>query len=152
MNTQQDSTIDVTVRDFMAPFPYSVTPDTSVADASYLMRKRRIRHLPVLVDGELVGVVTRTDILAAQPSEAIALKNWEQDDILCKITVQKIMALKPVTVGEDTSLVDAARLMLERRIGCLPIVDNERKLHGLITETDLLQAMVRHWAPSPQKA
>jgi acetoin utilization protein AcuB len=152
MTASQETISEITVRDFMAPFPYSVTPDTSVADASYLMRKRRIRHLPVLVDRELVGVVTRSDILAAQPSEAVALKVWEQDEILCKLTVQKIMTLKPVTVHADTSLSEAAQLMLDRRIGCLPVVNDDRRLFGLLTETDLLRAMVTHWAPSPQRS
>lgn len=143
---QTDGT--VVVRDYMAPFPYFVAPDASVADANYLMCKQRIRHLPVLMDGELVGIVTRTDILAAQPSEAIALKVWEQTDVLATLTVQKIMKVKPITVEADAPVSQAARLMLKHRISCLPIVNERRQLTGLLTETDVLRAVVEHWVPA----
>jgi acetoin utilization protein AcuB len=137
----------VVVRDYMSPFPYFVAPDTSLADANYLMCKQRIRHLPVLVDSELVGILTRSDILAAQPSEAIALKVWEQSDVLASLTVQKIMKIKPITVDADAPMSQAARLMLKHRISCLPIVNERRQLCGLLTETDVLRAAIEHWAP-----
>jgi CBS domain-containing protein len=150
MTTPPDDTRPSALRvsDCMAPFPFSVTPDATVSDARYLMNKHRIRHLPVLLEGELVGVVTRTDILEAEPSEAIALKVWEQQHLLDKLTVQQIMTLHPVTVTKATTLVDAARLMVERKIGCLPVIDENRRLHGLLTETDILRALVDAWTPA----
>jgi CBS domain-containing protein len=149
--TKSKNTTDSTalrVGDCMAPFPFSLAPDASLSDARYLMNKQRIRHLPVLVDGELVGVVTRTDLLEAEPSDAIALKVWEQQHLLEKLTVQQIMTLHPVTVTAATTLVEAARLMLDRKIGCLPVVDENRKLRGLLTETDILRALVDAWTPA----
>ena len=133
------------VKDYMAPYPITVAPDTTLPDAHYLMNKNRIRHLPVVKDGELVGVVTRTDILEAEPSDAVALKVWERQYLLSKQEVQKFMTLQPHTIRPDASIAEAAALMLEKKIGCLPVVDPQRRLGGLLTESDVLRAVVCAW-------
>ena len=119
-----------------------VGPSDSVRTAWGLLREHQIRHLPVVENGQLVGIVTDRDIRLVFPS-AITAGQSKQDphDALEKVSVQEIMARQVVTVTSDTSVADAARLLVERRIGGLPVVQGER-LVGIITKDDILMAFV----------
>lgn len=130
------------VRDRMTQKPVTVTPEVSVTDALRLMNDRKIRRLPV-VDGtgKLVGIVSDRDLLQASPSPATSLAIWEIHELLAKLTVEKTMARDVVTVMEDTPLEEAARVMVDRRIGGLPVMRGE-ELVGIITESDLFKTLL----------
>jgi len=118
-------------------------PDMPVLDARHSMVEHRIRHLVVTSDGgELLGIVTDRDIRLNLPSQATSLSDWEMNYLLTRPTVEKVMTTSVITVGPDRSARDAAELMLDHRIGALPVVDGGR-LIGIVTETDLLRAFVK---------
>lgn len=91
-----------------------------------------------------MGIVSLHDIYQAEASDAVSLKAWELNYVLSKVKVQSIMTVKPITVSPDSSIREAARLMLEHKIGGLPVVDGER-LVGMVTESDLFRHIVEHW-------
>jgi acetoin utilization protein AcuB len=118
------------------------SPTDSVAAAWRLLRQHQIRHLPVVEEGKLVGIVTDRDIRLVFPS-ALTSGRREQDphDALEKIAVREIMTGQVVTVAPEAPIANVARLLLERRIGGLPVVQGSR-LVGIITKTDILAAFV----------
>jgi CBS domain-containing membrane protein len=105
-----------------------------------VMKLGRIRHMPVLEEGRLVGIVTQRDLLAASLSRALDFEPGHRRTFLRSVQVEEVMTADPAVVGPDTPVADAARIMLRRKIGCLPVVDSEQALVGLVTETDLLRA------------
>jgi acetoin utilization protein AcuB len=118
-------------------------PDMPVLDARHLMIEKGIRHLVVTSDsGELLGIVTDRDIRLNLPSQATSLSVWEMNYLLTRLTVGTVMTSSVITVGPDREARDAAQLMLDHRIGALPVVDGGRPI-GIVTETDLLRAFVR---------
>ncbi|MGH7430574.1 MAG: CBS domain-containing protein [Candidatus Methylomirabilales bacterium] len=127
-----------------------VRPSDSVWIALKLLGERHIRHLPVVEDGRLVGIVTDRDIRLVYPS-AVTADDKKQDpfDALEKISVGQIMTKRVFTVTPETSIADAARLLLERRIGGLPVVQGDL-LVGIITKTDILAAFVEIMQKKPQ--
>jgi acetoin utilization protein AcuB len=135
------------VKDWMSPSPVTVPADHGVFAARRLMEERRIRHLPITRDGELVGIVTDRDIRLNLPSPATSLSVWEVNYILGRLTVGEVMTRTLVVIGPERDIAAAARLMVDHRIGALPVVDGGR-LVGLITETDLLRALL-HREQSP---
>jgi acetoin utilization protein AcuB len=131
------------VRELMTDPVITARPDMPVLDARHLMVEHRIRHLVVTSDGgELLGIVTDRDIRLNLPSQATSLSVWEMNYLLTRLTVEKVMTTSVITVGPDRSARDAAELMLDHRIGALPVVDGGR-LIGIVTETDLLRAFVK---------
>lgn len=130
------------VRDWMTPDPVTIDPKKTLPEAQKLMKDRRIRRLPVLQRGRLVGIVTQGDIRGAEPSEASTLSIFEMHYLLAKLTVEKIMTWEPITLPPDATIRQAAQLMLEHKIGGLPVVDND-KLVGIITESDIFRILVQ---------
>ena len=116
----------------------TVEPSLPIMQALDLMKKKRIRRLPVVKDGKMMGIVSEGDLLDASPSDATSLSVWELNYLLGKITVDEIMSKNVITVGEDTPIEEAAYLMDENKIGGLPVMSNG-DLVGLITETDLFR-------------
>lgn len=129
------------VKDFMNSSPISVAPSTPISEAKNLMNQRRIRHLLVLDDRRLAGIVTDRDIRLNLPSPATSLSVWEVNYLLARLTVGEVMTKRVITVGPDQAMTDAARLLLEHKIGALPVVDRGA-LVGILTETDILRAFV----------
>lgn len=129
------------VRDLMTPDPITVTPECSVAEALIMMEQSRIRHLLVVTDGFLVGIVTDRDIRLNLPSPATSLSVWEVNYLLRQLTVQQVMTKRVVTTDPDISVREAARVLLERKIGALPVLEG-RRLVGILTETDVLRGFV----------
>lgn len=120
----------------------TVYPETSMQEAHDLMRKEHIRRLPVVNRrGQLVGIVSETDLLKASPSEATSLSVWEVRELLRKIKIEEIMTRDVVTVTESTPLEEAARIMADSKISGLPVL-SDNKLVGLITETDLFKTFL----------
>lgn len=129
------------VKDRMTPNPITVTEDTAFEDALHIMRDRKIRRLPVLKDGRLVGIVSEKDLLYASPSPATSLSVFEMHYLLSKLKMKDIMTKRVITVGEDCPLEEAARIMVDHKIGCLPVL-RDGSLVGIITETDIFKTFV----------
>ncbi len=131
------------VKHHMSSPALTITPDTPFQDALRLMHERKIRRLPVVDrNGKLVGIVSERDLLHAAPSPATSLSVWELNYLLWKLTVKDLMATKVLTVTPDALLQEAATIMLEKKIGGLPVVDQDQKVVGVITETDIFKALV----------
>jgi acetoin utilization protein AcuB len=130
------------VKDRMTIDPVTVAPETTFPEAFELIREKGIRHLPVMdKGGKLIGVVARTDLLHASPSMATTLSVFEINFLLATLHIREVMSSPPVTVAEDAPLEEAARVMVERKIGCLPVM-RDGELAGLITETDMFEVFV----------
>jgi acetoin utilization protein AcuB len=126
----------------MTPNPVTITPDTSFPEAYRIIREKGIRHLPVVDKEEkLVGIVARTDLLHASPSATTTLSVFEINYLLANLHVREVMSSPPITVPEDAPLEEAARVMVEKKIGCLPVMRNGI-LAGMITETDIFETFV----------
>jgi len=131
------------VRELMTGAVVTARPDMPVLDARHLMIEKRIRHLIVTSDrDELLGIVTDRDIRLNLPSQATSLSVWEMNYLLTRLTVGEVMTASVITVGPDREARDAAQLILDHRIGALPVVDTGH-LIGIVTETDLLRAFVK---------
>ena len=129
------------VRTRMTANPITVNPDTSFEDALQLLREKKVRRLPVVdKQGNLVGIVVEKDLLYASPSPATSLSVFEVHYLLSKLTVKDVMTKRVIAVGEDCPLEEAARIMVDHKIGSLPIV-RDRKVVGIITETDIFRTM-----------
>ncbi|HXF61605.1 MAG TPA: CBS domain-containing protein [Caldilineaceae bacterium] len=131
------------VCDRMSAPAITITPETPFQDALKLMREHRFRRLPVVNEaGRLVGIVSERDLLHAAPSPATSLSIWEMNYLLSKLRVEQLMATQVIVVCPDTPIEEAARLMVEHKIGGLPVVDDKRRVVGVITETDIFKAFV----------
>jgi acetoin utilization protein AcuB len=129
------------VRDIMTKQPVAISPETTLPDAMRLMKKHGFRRLPVLKHQQLVGIVTDRDLKEAMPSDASSLSIWELNYLLSKLEVKELMSHPVFTVTEDASVKEAARLMLEQKIGGLPVM-KDGFLSGMITVTDVLRAFL----------
>ena len=119
----------------------SVTPDLPVPEALALMKNENIRHLLVVEKSKLVGIVTRNDLINASPSRATTLSVWEINYLISKIKVSDVMANQVITTTEDTPIEEAARVMNEHQISCLPVM-RKGDVVGLITESDLFKVFL----------
>ncbi len=130
------------IREHMTPNPVTITPDASVTEALRLMREKKIRRLPVVNSHHrLVGIVSDKDLLHASPSPATSLAVWEIPELLSRLKIDKVMTREVITVGEETPLEEAARIMADKGIGGLPVMSGET-LVGIITETDLFKILL----------
>jgi CBS domain-containing protein len=130
------------VRDWMTATPVTITPRTSLSEAHRLMKQKKVRRLPVVDDGKLVGIVALSDVLEAEPSGATTLSIYELNYLLAELKVDKIMKHNVITVKPDATIRDAASIMLEHKIGGLPVLE-DGKLVGIITESDIFRMIVR---------
>ncbi len=122
--------------------PVYVTPDMSLTDVRELMNKEGIEKFPVLDDdSNLVGVITKKDLMKADPSSATTLDVYEISYLLSKIKVKKIMIKDVLTVQETEVIEEAARIMADKNVGCLPVM-RENSVVGMVTETDLFHSMI----------
>jgi len=130
------------VRERMSQPVFSVLPEMPVQEALAQMRKENVSRYPVVNNkGKLVGIVSEDDLLNASPSAATSLSVWEVNYLLSKITVERVMTKKVVTVEETTPLEEAARMMADYRIGGLPVM-KDNALVGIITQTDLFRVFL----------
>ncbi len=128
------------VEDLMTTDIKTIGRNDKVGDGDALMEMARIRHLPVLDDdGEsLVGIVSQRDLFRGALARALGYGKHAQDRLLESLRVKDVMTNDPITVGPDTPVQEAARMMLEHRIGCLPVVTAGRVV-GLLSESDLVR-------------
>jgi CBS domain-containing protein len=122
--------IVILVKEKMTPTPITIHPNASLASARACLDQHRIRHLPALEEGRLVGIITDRDIRSAASAPSLE-----------QVKVADAMTRKVITVSPETQVQVAAKLMLTHRIGGLPVV-KKGELLGIITETDLLNALV----------
>lgn len=126
--------------------PVTVSPQDTLRGAWQIIRERRVRHLPVVERGRLVGIVTDRDLRQALPSRAVGLEMHEAPHLAEKIRIWEVMARAVVTISREAPIEEATRLLLKYRIGGLPVMKGET-LVGIITKTDLLRAFLRQSAP-----
>ena len=130
------------ISDLMITSPITADPQMPVLEARQLMIAKRIRHLLVMDGPKLAGILTDRDIRLNMPSPATSLTIWELNYLIARMTVGSVMTKKLVTVGPRQDAREAALLMLDNRVGALPVVDRGQ-LVGIVTETDLLRAFVK---------
>ncbi|OIO90540.1 MAG: hypothetical protein AUK03_12775 [Anaerolineae bacterium CG2_30_64_16] len=131
------------VREIMTSPAIVVSPETTLPVANTLMKENRIRHLPVVDNGRLVGIVSRGDLREASTTAAVNTDSYEFNFMLSKLTVGKLMTRKVLTVTQDAPIVHAAELMTEHKIACLPVVETDGSVVGIVTGSDLLKMLVR---------
>jgi acetoin utilization protein AcuB len=127
------------VRDIMTRKVITVDPDTPMLDARQRMAEARIRHLVVIENARVVGIVTDRDIRLNLPSPATSLSVWEMNFLLAKLTVRGVMSHSVIMIGSNRPAAEAARIMVDGKIGALPVVD-DGGLAGIVTESDFVRA------------
>lgn len=130
------------VRDRMSSPPITMDVRGSIAEAHSLMQHYQIRRIPVLSRDRLVGIVSWTDLMRALPSPATSLGAWEIPGLLLRASVKEIMTPTPITIGPDQPVEEAAFIMRSRKIGGLPVVGDDGRLIGIITESDVFDAFL----------
>ncbi len=128
------------VRDWMSPDPVAVSPDTPVAEARQLFAEKGFRHLPV-VDDALIGIVSDRDVAINPRALRAAVRRRQVDELLDDDRpVEAVMSPDPHVIGPEADVTQAARLLVSRQIGALPVVDVDQQLIGIITAVDCLLA------------
>jgi len=127
------------VGDRMSHPVITVHPELSIQEALFRMRRENVRRFPVVDKrGHLMGIISEMDLLEASPSDVSSLSVHELNYLLHKITVDEIMTKNVITVDEDTTIEEAARIMVDKKIGGLPVL-SKGEVVGIITETDLFK-------------
>ena len=129
------------VKDFMTKRVVYVSPETTVAAAADIMRDKGLRRLPVIEHDKLVGLITEGTMAEASPSKATSLSIYEMNYLLNKTKVGDIMIKNVLTVSKYASLEDAIYIMLQNKVGVLPVVDNDQ-ISGIITDKDVFRAFL----------
>jgi CBS domain-containing protein len=129
---------DTTVKDIMTKEVSTLGRNDTLDFADDIMTLERIRHLPVLDEGRVVGVVSQRDLFRSALAAALGYGEKAQKRLLRTIRVKEVMSEPAITVSPEAPAKEATRLMLERKIGCLPVVEG-RTLVGIVTETDILR-------------
>jgi len=130
------------VSKIMTRNPVFIHPELSLSEARSLMDREQIGHLPVLnKNNELVGLIARVDLLKAGPSPATSLDMYEISYLLAKLSVEKVMQNDVITVQENEVIEEAARIMADQGIGCLPVM-NGSLLVGIVTDTDIFHFFI----------
>jgi len=133
----------LTVRDLMSTDLVTLAEDDTLNHAQRCMARGRIRHLPVIRGDELVGLITHRDLLAASFSIFSDVHHSEQRRVFVTVPVVELMHRDVVTVHPDQPVAEAAAILMQNKYGCLPVVDGDAKMVGIITEADFLQLTVR---------
>jgi len=130
------------VKNWMSKNVITIGEEDSMQQAATLMKEHRIRMLPVMGKGELVGVVSDTDLKRASASDATMLDIHELLYLISKIKISDIMTRNPITVPYDYTVEEAAQLLMERNISGVPVVGCDGKLVGIITRNDLFKILI----------
>lgn len=138
------------VKDWMTTDIVTAPPEMPLPEANRLMAEKRIRRLPVVKEGRLMGIVTRSDIQTAQPSDTKWVSIWELNYLLSKLKIEKIMTREPITIAEETTIAETARIMMEKKVSCLPVVNKEGRIVGIITESDIFRLVAQNWGDDKQ--
>ncbi|HYG69435.1 MAG TPA: CBS domain-containing protein [Anaeromyxobacteraceae bacterium] len=131
----------LTVGDWMTKSPHTIDADASVIEAIHVLREKNIRRLPVMKNGKLAGLVTEKMLLGFMPAKATTLDHWELQYILNKTPVTAAMNPSPHTLRPDALIADAAKLLHDRKLNGVIVVDDEGDLIGILTTTNALEAL-----------
>ncbi|MGH9323752.1 MAG: CBS domain-containing protein [Vicinamibacteria bacterium] len=126
------------VRDLMSTDVVTVARKDELTLSDDIMKARRIRHLPVVEEGRLVGILSQRDLFQAALSNVMGFGEKARKEFLKTVPVKEVMNEEVLTIEPDADVKEAARRMLGRKVGCLPVVE-KGKLVGLISESDLLR-------------
>ena len=129
-----------TVESAMQREVVSVRADERLDLVDDIMKLGAVRHMPVLEGERLVGVISQRDLLAASLSKVLEFEGKQRRTFMRSVAVGEVMTRSPVVIAPSATLREAARLLLERRFGCLPVVDAQGHMVCLLTETDLMRA------------
>ena len=130
------------VRDFMSADLTTLREDEVLLDATLIFARASVRHIPIMSGKRLVGIVTERDLKHYTPSILSGIPPEEYNRLMETTPLSKIMTRDPVTIEPSKTLYEAARILYERRIGCLPVVE-DGELKGIITTTDMLNLLLR---------
>ena len=131
------------VQNWMTTDVVSVGPDTSLLKVGKLMKDHHIRRIPVVDDnGQVVGIISDRDVRDASPSKATTLDMYEMHYLLAELKAKNIMTAKPITVKPTNTVEQAALIMLDNKVGGLPVVDDNGRLVGIISDHDVFKALV----------
>lgn len=125
-------------REIMMGSPVTLKPEDTLDLANDVISLGRIRHIPVVDDGRLVGILTERDLIGAAASQIFGLKRKNKSALLKSVLIKEVMRKRVVTVAPETPIKDVAHLMAEKKIGCVPVV-SAGALVGLVTTTDILR-------------
>ena len=142
----KNNLVQMQINECMTSRPLTIDPYATLAEAMGIMQKNMIRRLPVMDDGDLIGIITLNDIYQAKPSDV--RHSVSRDKIyeeLSKLTVNVAMTDNPLTIYQADTVGHAAEIMLEEKIGGLPVVDANKKLLGIITESDIFRLIASEW-------
>jgi len=126
------------VRTIMQEKIVTISASESLSTVEDIMRLGRVRHMPVVSSGKLVGVVSERDLLRSSLSSLSSHRSAERKAFLYAIEIGRVMSQPPIVIAPDVSIRQAARVMAENKIGCLPVVVDQ-ELVGIVTETDVLR-------------
>jgi len=129
------------VFDWMTRKVITIAPDSSVSDAVKLMKEKKIKHIPVVKDERLKGIISDRDIKEYSPSKATSLDVYELHYLLATTKVKEIMKSKVSITSPDTPVEEAAMVMHDQNIGSLPVIENG-KLVGIISDKDIFRVLV----------
>ena len=127
------------VSDIMQTKIVTISAGERLSTVEDIMTLGGVRHIPVVRGGELVGVVSERDLLRVSLSKLNQNGSDERRAFLHAIQIERVMSDPAIVIGPDATVAEAARVMADRKIGCLPVVDREQELVGLVTETDVLR-------------
>jgi len=138
------------VKDWMSTDVKTISPNATLPEAHSFMISEGIRRLPVVdKSGRLIGIVTLSDVQRVETSPATTLSVWELNYLLAKMQIKKIMTPSPITVTPETTIGEAARIMLDKKISGIPVLNKAGNLVGIITESDIFSMVVlREWQES----
>ncbi len=130
------------VKNYMQTKVLTVQEDSTFEDVIQLMKRHKIRHVPVVREGKVVGFITESDVRRASASPASSLSVYELNYLLEKIKVRDIMTPEVVTASPDMTLEEAALIMRNHKFGGLPVVEEDGRLVGIITLTDIVDVFL----------
>ena len=139
------------VKHWMTKDPITVSPETLAVEAQKIMKENKIRRLPVVDKGKLVGMVTFRNLIEAAPSSANSLSIHELNYLIMKIKVKDLMKKNVITVSPEDTVIEAIVRGVEKGIGGFPVVDEQGRLVGIITETQIARAMIQLFGTEARK-
>lgn len=130
------------ILDWMTSKVISISPETTLLQCRKLFKKHQVRRLPVVdTDGIVVGLISMSDLKAFTPQRSTPLEIIEALDILEEMKARDVMTMAPTTIPHQSTVDQAALVMIEKHLNCLPVVDSDDKLMGILTEWDLFKAL-----------
>ena len=133
------------VKDVMVKEVATLDVNDELSLANDIMRLGRIRHLPVVDGPKLVGIISERDLFRSSLAQALGYGTEATRELMKTLRIKDVMVSRVVTIAAESDFCEAVRIMVDRKIGCLPVVENER-LVGLITETDIMLQYLKECA------